>query len=220
MREVSYRAACCAALMLVALAGCKSSSVSPTTASAVQTSNKSTQISVSGTPQTTVSTGQSYSFTPSVSGATSAPTFSIRNEPGWASFDASTGKLSGTPKAGSAGTYADIVISASDGQGSASLPAFSITVAEAGSGSGSADVTWTPPTTYTNGSTLTNLAGYDIYYGTSPTSLNQKVQVTNVGVTNYVVGGLTSGTWYFAVSAYTTTGAESNASSVVSKTIS
>ena len=205
--------------MLVALAGCKSSNVSSTTASAVQTSNKSAQISVSGTPQTTVSAGQSYSFTPSVSGTAGSPTFSIRNAPSWASFDATTGKLSGTPQAANAGTYANIVISASDGQATASLPSFSITVAESASGSGSADVSWTPPTTYSNGSTLTDLAGYDIYYGTSPSSLTQKVQVTNVGITNYVVGGLTSGTWYFAVSAYTATGAESSPSNVVSKTI-
>lgn len=214
MRAVSFRAACCVALMLVALAGCKNS----TSSSSVQSSNKSAQISVSGTPQQTVSAGQSYSFTPSVSDAAGTPTFTIHNAPSWASFNSSTGKLSGTPQAGNAGTYANIVISVNDGRASASLPAFSITVAEAGTGT--AEISWTPPTANTNGSTLTNLGGYDIYYGTSATSLTQKVQITNVGVTNYVIGGLTSGTWYFAVSAYTTAGVQSGLSSVVSKTIS
>ena len=230
MRAVSIQAACCSALMLVALAGCGgggSSGASTSLAAsasaptpAVQTSNKSTQLSVSGTPQATVSSGQAYSFTPAVSNASGTVTFSIQNAPRWASFNASTGQLSGTPQSGDAGSYGNIVISVSDGQSTATLPAFTITVAEANSGSGSADISWTPPTTNTNGSTLTDLAGYDIYYGTSASSLTQKVQVSNVGLTNYVISGLTSGTWYFAVAAYTTSGAQSSLSNVASKTIS
>jgi hypothetical protein len=228
MRAVTIRTACCSALMLAALAGCGgggSSSTSPTslasgTAPAVQSSNKSTQLSVSGTPQASVSAGQAYSFTPSVSDASGTVTFSIQNAPRWASFNASTGQLSGTPQAGDAGTYADVLISVSDGNTTAALPAFTITVAEANSAGGSADISWTAPTTNTNGSTLTDLAGYDIYYGTSASSLTQKVQVTNVGLTNYVISGLTRGTWYFAVAAYTTAGAESSLSNVASTTIS
>lgn len=226
MRAVSIQAACCSALMLVALAGCGGggSIGAPTSlaasAPAAQTSNKSTQLSVSGAPQATVSSGQAYSFTPAVSNASGTVTFSVQNAPRWASFNASTGQLSGTPQAGDAGTYADIVISVSNGQASATLPSFSITVAEAGSASGSADISWTPPTTNTNGTTLTDLGGYYIYYGTSASSLTQKVQVTNIGLTSYEVGGLTAGTWYFAVAAYTTSGAQSSLSNVVSTTIS
>ena len=81
-------------------------------------------------------------------------------------------------------------------------------------------MSWTPPTTTADGSTLLNLAGYEIYYGTSPSALTQKIQVTNVGVTTYVISGLTSGTWYFAVTSYTSNGAQSVPSNVVSKTIS
>jgi hypothetical protein len=84
----------------------------------------------------------------------------------------------------------------------------------------SADVSWTPPTTNTNGSALTDLAGYRIYYGTSPGKLTQSIQVANAGAIDYVVQGLTSGTWYFAVSAYTNTGLQSTLSAVASKTIS
>lgn len=84
----------------------------------------------------------------------------------------------------------------------------------------SADVSWTPPTTNTNGSALTDLAGYRIYYGTSPDTLNQTIQVPNAGATDYMVQGLSQGTWYFAVVAYTNTGLESNLSNVASKTIS
>lgn len=83
----------------------------------------------------------------------------------------------------------------------------------------SADVTWNAPTVNTDGSALTDLAGYYIYYGTSPTSLNQSVNVTNASAADYVVQGLTSGTWYFAVAAYTNEGTQSSLSAVVSKTI-
>lgn len=219
MRALSIRTVCCAALMIVALAGCKSSNVSSTSASTALMSNKSTRLSISGAPQLAVSSGQSYTFTPTVTGAVGALTFRIANAPRWASFNSGTGRLTGTPQSGDAGTYSSIMITVSNGLSTASLPAFSITVAEAGSGSGSADLTWTPPTTNTNGSTLTDLAGYTIYYGTSPSSLTQQVKVTNVGLTNYVVTGLTSGTWYFAVAAYTSAGQQSSLSSVVSTTI-
>jgi hypothetical protein len=83
----------------------------------------------------------------------------------------------------------------------------------------SIDVTWAAPTAYTNGSALTDLAGYIVYYGTSPSALTQSVDVPNAGATDYVVEGLTGGTWYFAVVAYTNTGLQSAYSSVVSKTI-
>jgi hypothetical protein len=83
----------------------------------------------------------------------------------------------------------------------------------------SVDVTWTAPTTNTNGSALVGLAGYTIYYGNSPSSLNRSINVANAGATDYVVQGLPSGTWYFAVTAYTNTGLQSSDSTVVSKTI-
>jgi len=84
----------------------------------------------------------------------------------------------------------------------------------------SADVSWTAPTTNTNGSALTDLAGYRIYYGTSASKLGQSIDVPNAGADDYVVQGLTSGTWYFAVTAYTNVGVQSTLSRVVSKTIS
>lgn len=83
----------------------------------------------------------------------------------------------------------------------------------------SIDVTWTAPTANTNGSALTDLAGYTIHYGTNPSALSQSVDVPNAGASDQVVQGLTGGTWYFAVTAYTNTGLQSGYSSVVSKTI-
>ena len=73
--------------------------------------------------------GQAYSFVPTASdpdGQTLG--FGIANKPGWANFDITTGRLSGTPLAGDVNTYANIVISVSDGQATASLTTFSITV--------------------------------------------------------------------------------------------
>ena len=57
--------------------------------------------------------------------------YSIQNKPAWAAFSTATGALQGTPSASSVGTYSNVLISASDAAGSASLPAFSITVTPA-----------------------------------------------------------------------------------------
>jgi hypothetical protein len=84
---------------------------------------------------------------------------------------------------------------------------------------GSATLSWTPPTQNTNGTTLTNLAGYRIYYGTSSSAMNQRITVANAGVSRYVVESLGAGTWYFNVRAYSSTGAESAASNTASKTV-
>ncbi len=172
---------------------------------------------ISGTPATSVTVGNSYSFQPTASdpeGATLA--FSIANKPGWATFNTTTGRLSGTPTA--AGTTSNIVISVSDGTNSVSLPAFSIAV-NAAPATGSATLSWVAPTQNTDGSTLSDLAGYRIVYGTSSSALNQTISISNPSVTSYVIDGLASGTWHFAVKAYTSTGAESSQSNVASKTI-
>ena len=88
------------------------------------------------------------------------------------------------------------------------------------SSTGSATLKWTAPTQDTNGSALTNLAGYYIYYGTSAGSLSTKVSIASPGTLTYTVGGLGQGTWYFAIAAYTNTGVQSSLSNVGSKTIS
>jgi len=53
-------------------------------------------------------------------------TFAITNKPAWATFDAGSGKLSGTPGQADVGTDAGITISVTDGNLSASLPPFSL----------------------------------------------------------------------------------------------
>ena len=82
---------------------------------------------ISGTPSTTATIGQAYSFTPTASDPDGNPlTFSVQNLPTWATFSTTTGTLSGTPA--TAATHSNIIISVSDGALSASLAAFTITV--------------------------------------------------------------------------------------------
>jgi hypothetical protein len=86
---------------------------------------------INGNPATSVNSGSAYSFTPSASDPDgNALTFSIQNQPSWASFNSGTGQLSGTPVATNIGSYPNILISVSDGTLSASLPAFTITVTQ------------------------------------------------------------------------------------------
>ena len=89
-----------------------------------------------------------------------------------------------------------------------------------GSGStGSATLSWTAPTTNSNGTALTDLAGFHIHYGTAAGALSNVITVSSASSVSYTVTGLTSGTWYFAISAYTNTGLESTLSNVGQKTI-
>ena len=173
---------------------------------------------ISGTPSTTATVGKAYSFTPTATGASGVTlTFSIANQPSWATFNSATGQLSGTPAAGAVGTYANISISVSDGTNTATLAPFTITVAAASTGS--ATLTWAIPTTRADGSALTNLAGFHIYYGTTPGSYATAITVANATVSTYVVSNLPSGTYYFVATAYDATGLESAYTTSASKTI-
>jgi len=93
------------------------------------------------------------------------------------------------------------------------------TTASPSSAAGAATISWEAPITNTDGTPLTDLAGYRIYYGSSPESLGHSVQIKTIGLQTYVIDDLQSGTWYFAVMAVTSDGSESNLSNIVSKTI-
>jgi hypothetical protein len=84
---------------------------------------------------------------------------------------------------------------------------------------GVATLDWMPPTQNSDGSVLTNLAGYTVYYGTSPNDLSQSVKVSNPGLSAYTVTGLNSGTWYFAITSYSADGVESSRTNTVTTTI-
>lgn len=103
-----------------------------------------------------------------------------------------------------------------------------VTACGGGSGGGSTDtsgnvgtasISWTPPTTNTDGTALSDLAGYNIYHGTVSGSYPDKVAVSNAGLSSYLIQNLASGTHYFVIRAYDFFGNESADSNVASKTI-
>ena len=175
---------------------------------------------INGTAAASVIAGNAYEFTPQAVDPEGQPlTFTVTGRPAWATFDAATGRLSGTPGNGDVGTYAGIVITVSDGAASTSLPGFTIAVLAVQTGAGSATISWTPPTSNTDNSPLSDLAGYRIYYGTSSGDLAQVLDLPNPGISNGVVENLAPGTWYFAVTSYNSSNVESDHSNVTSKTI-
>lgn len=146
--------------------------------------------------------------------------FQVTGKPSWASFNANTGRLYGAPPDGTAGNFNGIQIAVTDGSATVSLPTFSVLVlAAAQVVSGPAVLTWSAPTVNTDGSTLKDLAGYRIYYGTSPTSLTSIVTITNPTTTQASIASLAPGTWYFAIASYTSGGSESSRTSTVSVVI-
>jgi hypothetical protein len=175
--------------------------------------------SITGTAPTSIVAGQSYSFQPSTANpAGGVLGFSIMNKPAWASFSTTTGMLSGTPTAAEVASYSNIMISVSNGQASASLAPFSIVVTAAAT-TGSATLSWEAPVENTNGSPLTDLVGYTIYYGTNRAELTQTIQITDRTQTTYVVNNLSAGTYYFSVTADAADGTQSSQSALGTKTI-
>jgi len=91
---------------------------------------------ISGSPTSTVSVGNAYRFTPVATDIDDNPlTFSVANLPAWATFDVQNGRVSGTPELDDVGTYGAIVISASNGEESSELAAFSVRVTDNSGGS-------------------------------------------------------------------------------------
>jgi hypothetical protein len=162
--------------------------------------------------------GTAYSFQPTASDPDgNTLTFSIQNAPSWTTFNTTTGRLQGTPTAGNVGTFGNIVIRVSDGTTTTSLAAFSISVVAFSTGS--ATLSWMPPTQNTDGTPLTNLAGYRVYWGPAVGNYTSSVTLNTAGLTSYVVSNLAPGTYYFAVSALNSGGLESALSNSALKTI-
>jgi hypothetical protein len=173
---------------------------------------------ITGSPPTSTTAGAAYAFLPTARDANNDPlTFSITNKPSWAAFDTRTGRLSGTPTTANIGTTTGIVIRVSDGKATTSLPSFSLAVTQVASGN--VTLSWTAPTRNTDGSTLSNLAGYRILYGTSASALNRSIEVRNPSISTYVVEDLSPGAWYFSIKVLTTSGTESVGSNPVSTTV-
>src|SRR5262245_10265262 len=82
-----------------------------------------------------------------------------------------------------------------------------------------ATLEWTVPTTQTDGEVLADLAGYRIHYGKSASTLDKTIEVRNPSISSYVVEGLSPGTYYFAVTAFTSRNHESERSTAGRKQI-
>ncbi|MGQ0384108.1 MAG: putative Ig domain-containing protein [Gammaproteobacteria bacterium] len=161
--------------------------------------------------------GQSLTITPIASDPDGDTlTFSVTNKPNWLSFSTTTGVLTGTPQAGNVGSV-DVTISVSDGRGAQANDQTRVNVQQAVAGR--ATLSWEAPTQRVDGSPLTNLAGFKVYYGTSASNLSNVIQIADPGARTRVIDNLTVGTWHFAASAYDQSGVESARSNVASKTI-
>jgi Fibronectin type III domain len=85
--------------------------------------------------------------------------------------------------------------------------------------SSSVTLGWVAPTENSNGTPITDLAGYKIHYGTASQEYTQVVSLANPSLSRYVVDSLPSGTYYFAITAYNSQGTESALSGEITTTL-
>jgi len=82
---------------------------------------------------------------------------------------------------------------------------------------GSASLAWDAPTTYVDGTPATGPAGYKVYYGTASRTYTHIIDVKTAQ--SCTINSLAHSTYYFAITAYDTSGIESDYSDEISKTI-
>jgi hypothetical protein len=196
----------------------KMSATLPDFALTVQNVSTNNAPQINGNAPAIVTIDQQYVFQPSASDPDGDDlSFAIANLPPWAAFDDTTGLLSGMPVQGDEAVFGNIVISVSDGELMASLPAFAITVIQAATGT--VTLTWTPATNNTDGSTLTDLAAYKIYYGLSEGDYPNEIRIDNPGISSYVVENLSPNGYYFVSTSINSSEVESDFSNVAFKTV-
>jgi len=210
------------AVLTLTLAGCGGSSggdsANDTGGSPPPPPSANSAPTITGSPPTSWVEGAVYTFVPTAmdpDGDTMA--FSISDQPGWMSFNTSTGALSGVPTTNDLGVHAGISISVSDGQESATLPAFGIEVLAAGNAA--LTLSWTPPTANTDGSQLDDLGGYRIRWGTQSGQLPNQRDVNSPGISSFMLENLAPGTYYFTVSAFDLANNESPSSNEADGTV-
>ena len=80
-------------------------------------------------------------------------------------------------------------------------------------------LSWTPPTENSDGTALTNLAGYNIYYGTQQANYPNWIRIDNPSISTYLVENLVPDTYYLVVTSFNSMGIESTYSGVAVKTV-
>jgi hypothetical protein len=188
----------------------------------VDTAPVNTAPMISGVPAGSVTANEGYSFQPSASDADGDQlTFNISNKPAWAGFSTSSGRLSGTPTDSQVNTYSGIVISVTDGTDTASLPVFSIIVSGTQTQTGSITLNWTAPVARTDGSpiTMSEIAGYNVYYGPSAGSYPNQLSVNDGSSTSATITDLLTGTYYLVVTTEDYEGRESAYSSEIARAV-
>jgi hypothetical protein len=121
-----------------------------------------------------------------------------------------------------AGLNGRVTVSGENGQTSADAVRF--VLADGGNvpppdpvaGARSATLTWSPPTSNTDGTTLRDLATYRIRAGTAPAALNQVIDINAAGISAHVINNLTAAVWYFQMTAINVKGIESVPSNRIS----
>jgi len=84
------------------------------------------------------------------------------------------------------------------------------------SSSRAAVLSWTPPQSNTNGTALTDLSGYKIFYGVTQEAMTQVAIVSDATASSFVVENLAPGNWFFTVVALSGDGVSSPVSTMVS----
>src|SRR5665213_3786824 len=142
-----------------------------------------------GQSTTTESTGSTGSAASTSSGSSTGSASGSSSVAGTGSTsgtgsDSTTGSTSSSPgSTGSSGSTSGA--GSTSGSGSA------------GSTAGTATLQWQAPTENTDGTPLTNLAGYEIHYGTTSLQYTSTIQVSNTATTTYAVQNLPADTYYF-----------------------
>lgn len=80
-------------------------------------------------------------------------------------------------------------------------------------------LTWTAPIQNTDGSELTDLVGFKIYYGESESNLSTVVNIDNPTTTKFETSSLPSNTCCFAVTPVNSLGIEGKISNIASKKV-
>jgi hypothetical protein len=84
---------------------------------------------------------------------------------------------------------------------------------------GSVTLDWTAPTLNDDGTPLTDLAGYKLYYGTATGDYPNVIDIADPSALSYVVDSLPPGDYFFVATAYNTALVESIYSNEATKTV-